>query len=525
MKKNISILIVLSLLLILTACTSGTAGNSNSSNKTNTNNTSEKDNSPVTKKDNLIIAFESDAATLIANTDVNYVTDTQIRNIYDPLIDRHGQTGDFVPVLAEEWKNVDEYTWRLKLKEGIKFHNGADFDANAVKFSIDYILDEANQSFYRSRWVNVKEIKIISPTEVEIITSKPFPSLIQRIAEDVLIMEPGYVNEVGIDAAAKKPVGTGAYKFVEWSRDNYLKLEAFDDYWKGQPQIKTLEFRYIPEFSSRLSAFLSGEVDLFKNIPVDSVEKIKNNDKSKIEETSSARINYLALNTFYDGPMKDEKVRQAINHAINVDELLNSVLNGHGTKMTGPLAKINTGYIETEGYDYDGEKAKTLLKEAGYEPESLTLTLDTPNGRYPMDSQIAQAIAAQLQRIGVKVNVQVNEWGNHLEKIRNREMKDMFILGWGPAFDPQSTIENLFTEVAPYSSFYDKDIEVKIYETNDLFNEDERFAGYAELQKRLVEKAAWVPLWQQADLYAVRKDLNFKPRVDEKMQVFEMSWN
>ncbi len=515
MRKNTFALLALSLLLILSACTEGTSGTSNSGEENNTS----------SNKDSLVIAFEADAGTLIANSDVNYVTDTQIRNIYDPLIDRDGQSGEFVPVLAEEWENVDELTWRLKLKEGVKFHNGADFDANAVKFSIDYILDDANKSFYKSRWVNVKEVKVISPTEVEIITSTPFPSLIQRIAEDLLIMEPGYVEEVGTDEAAKKPVGTGPYKFAEWSRDNYLKLEAFEDYWKGTPEIKTLEFRYIPEFSSRLSAFLSGEVDMFKNIPVDSVEKIKSDDTSKVEEVASARINYLALNTFFDGPMKDEKVRQALNYAIDVDELLNSVLNGHGTKMTGPLSEINSGYIETEGYEFNEEKAKTLLKEAGYEPDSLTLTLDTPNGRYPMDSQVAQAIAAQLQRIGVKVNVQVNEWGAHLEKIRNREMKDMFILGWGPAFDQQSTIENLFTEVAPYSSFYDKDIEAKIYETNALFNEDERFKGYEELQKSLVEKAAWVPLWQQADLYAVRKDLNFKPRVDEKMQAYEMSWN
>ena len=516
MKKNTFFLLLLSLVLILSACTQGTAGTSDSGND---------GDSSAEKKDSLVVAFEADAGTLIANSDVNYVTDTQIRNIYDPLIERNGETGEFIPVLAEEWENVDELTWKLKLKEGVKFHNGADFNADSVKYSIDYILDDANQSFYKSRWVDVQEVKVISPTEVEIKTSKPFPSLIQRITEDLLIMEPGYIEEVGTEEAAKKPVGTGAYKFVEWSRDNYLKLEAFDDYWNGKPAIKNLEFRYIPEFSSRLSAFLSGEVDLFKNVPVDSVDKIKNDEASKVEEVASARINYLALNTFYDGPLKDQKVRQALNYAVDVDELLKGVLNGHGTKMTGPLAVINTGYVETKGYEFDPEKAKSLLKEAGVDPETLELTLDTPNGRYPMDSQVAQAIAAQLQRIGVKVNVQVNEWGAHLEKIRNREMKDMFILGWGPAFDPQSTIENLFTEVAPYSGFSDKDIEAKIYETNALFDEEARFAGYSELQHSLVEQAAWVPLWQQADLYAVRKDLNFKPRVDEKIQAFEMSWN
>lgn len=513
MGKKMITLIALSVILVLSACTKESNGPSTKENDSNSE-----------KKDNLVIAFESDASTLIANTDVNYVTDTQIRNIYDPLIERDGETGEYKPVLAESWENLDELTWRIKLKEDVKFHNGVEFNADAVKFSIDFILDEANKSFYRSRWIDVEKVKVISPFEIEIITSKPFPSLIQRIIEDLLILEPSYIKDVGLDEASKKPVGTGAYQFVEWSRDNFLKLESFEDYWNGTPSIKNVEFRYIPEFSSRLSAFLSGEIDLFKNIPVDAVERVESAEESKVVQISSSRINYLALNTFHKGPMQDERVRKALNYAVDVDELLKSVLNGYGTKMTGPLSKINIGYVETEDYGYDPDKAIELLKEAGYDPESLTLTLDTPSGRYPMDSQVAQAIAAQLKRIGVTVNVQVNEWGSHLEKIQNREMKDMFILGWGPAFDQQSTIENLFTEVAPYSGFSDKAIEKEIYKTNALFNEETRFNGYAEIQKELVAKAAWVPLWQQEDLYAVRKNLDFEPRVDEKVQAFEMSW-
>lgn len=514
MKKYLLLVLAISITIIFSACTEETSGQGGNTSK----------DSAEGSKDRLVIGFEADAATLLASTDVNYVTFTQIQNIYDGIVDRDGNTGEYFPALAEEWENIDELTWRFKLKEGVKFHNGADFNAESVKFSIDYILDEANNSFYRSRWVNVQEVKIISPYEVEIITSIPFPALLDYVAADLLIMEPGYIAEVGLEEAAKKPVGTGAYKFVDWSRDNYLKLEAFDDYWRGVPTIKNVEFRYIPEFSSRLSAILSGEIDLFKNVPVNAVEKIKSSDDLGIEEASSSRINYLALNTFHDGPLQDEKVRKAINYAVDVDELLNSILDGYGTKMTGPLSQINEGYVETDDYGYNPDKAIELLKEAGYDPKSLVLSLETPSGRYPMDTQIAQGIASQLQRIGITVNVQVNEWGTHLEKIQNREMKDMFILGWGPAFTAQSTIENLFTQVPPYSSFYDEEIEAEIYKTNAIFDEDERFKGYAEIQKALVEKAAWVPLWQQADLYAVKEGLDFKARVDEKILAFEMEW-
>ena len=516
MKRFLVLLLAISTIFVLGACTEGTSDDSSES--------SDTPSSGGEEKDSLVIGFEADAETLIANTDVNYVTDAQISNIYERLIDRDGETGEFIPVLAEEWENIDELTWRFKLREGVTFHNGAEFDAESVKYSIDYILDEENQSFYRSRWTMIEEVKVISSHEVEVITSEPAAGLIERMTTDLLIMEPGYIEEVGIEEASKNPVGTGAYQFVEWSRDNYLKLEAFEDYWQGSPEIKNVEFRYIPEFSARLSAFLSGEIDMFKNVPVDTVPEIENAENSQVAEVASSRRNYLALNTFYDGPLQDERVRQAVNYAVDVDELLESILNGHGEKIVGPLASIHEGYVETKDYGYDSDKAVELLKEAGYEPEELELTLETPSGRYPMDSHVAQAIASQLQKIGITVEVQVNEWGTHLEKIQNRETKDMFILGWGPSFDAQSTIEPLFMKDQPYSSFYDEELEDKIKAVNETFDLDERHDGYAGIQHALVDTAAWVPLWQQSDLYAVRENLNFQPRVDEQILAYQISW-
>lgn len=525
MKKLVMFLFVIVSLVLITACTEGTSGGEGGSNDNSSSDSNTDNSNGDSGKDSIVIGFEADATTMLGSWDVNYINQAQIRNIFDSVIDRDPSTGELIPALAESWEHIDELTWRIKLREGVKYHNGKDFTAEDVKWNIDFILDEDNGSFYRSRWVNVEEVTVISPTEVEIKTAVPFPTLLNYVAGDLVIMEPEHVEEVGLDEAAKNPVGTGPYKFVEWSRDNYLKLEAYDEYWQGEPEIKNLEFRYIPEFSARLSAFLSGEIDLFKNIPVDALQELEQSDNSEIGEVASSRINYLALNALAeDSPMQDQKVRQAINYAVDVDELLNSILNGYGTKMTGPLSIINQDYTETEDYGYDPDKAVELLEEAGYNPEELELTLDTPSGRYPMDSHIAQGIAAQLQRIGIEVSVQINEWGSHLEKIQNRQMGDMFILGWGPAYEAQSTIENLFTKDAPYSSFYDPQIEEEIKAANQIFDPEPRFDAFAELQHKLVEQGAWVPLWQQADLYAVRSDLNFEPRVDEYFQVFDMSW-
>lgn len=519
-----ALLLLLLFTLLLAACTPETAGtNPSGSQSSQAPAGNSEAPAPEASSQELVIGIEADAATMLANTDVNYVTDTMIRNLYDPLIDRD-KDGKLVPALATEWKNIDPLTWEIKLRQDVKFTNGEPFNAAAVKFNIDYILDEKNNSFYRSRWESIQEVKVVDDSTVHIITAQPFPTLIQRIADDLLIMEPKNVQELGVEKAAAAPVGTGAYTFVSWTRDEKLELAANEEYWRGTPSIKKVTFRVIPEFSARLSAFLSGEIHLFKNIPVDSVDSVKNSENGKIEMIGSSRINYLALNTFHEGPLQDKRVRQALNYAIDVDELLGSVLNGYGTKMTGPLSKVNADYTETQDYGYDPEKAIALLQEANIDPKTLTLQLDTPSGRYPMDTHVAQAIAAQLQRIGITVNVQVNEWGNHLAKIRQHEMKDMFILGWGPAFDAQGTIENLFTEKAPYSSFYDPEVEAMIQKALPIFDPAERKAAFDELQHRLVEEAAWVPLWQQGDLYAVAKSLQFSPRTDEKLNAFEMKW-
>lgn len=514
MKKTLGVFWIL-LVMFVAACTPSTNVDGPAANQGESNGKSEE------KK--IVIALESDATTMIPNTDNNYVNDVQIRNIYDPLVIRDKE-GKIIPHLATTWSNPDPNTWEFTLRDNVVFQNGKPFNAEAVKFNIDYILDENNKSFFRSRWLPVKEAQVVDAHKIRIVTSKPFPSFLDRLADDLLIMEPGNIKELGLEKAASSPVGTGPYKFVAWKRDQSLELAANDQYWAGKPSISKVTFRYIPEFSARLSALMSGEVDLIKNVPVDSVEKVKSNQEMKVAVRDSARLNYVALNTFYDGPLKDKKVRQAIRHAIDVDELLKSVLNGYGTKMNGPLPKVNSGFTETSPYEYNPEKAKQLLKEAGYEPSQLKMQLDTPNGRYPMDSQVAQAIQAQLARIGITLDVQVNEWGNHLSKMRKKEMKDMYINGWGPSLEPQATIEGLFTKDAPYSGFYEPAVEEMIQSVLPVFDAGERKKGFDVIQNRLVEEAAFEPLWQQADIYAMDNGLKFEPRVDERLPVYDMSW-
>jgi peptide/nickel transport system substrate-binding protein len=309
---------------------------------------------------------------------------------------------------------------------------------------------------------------------------------------------------------------------VEWKRDERLVLERNPDYWQGPADASRVTFRFIPEFSARMAALLSGEIDIMKDVPPHAVEAVERSGRAKVRSTVSSRINYLALVTLKPGPMQDVRVRRAMNRAIDVDELIKQVLRGQATRMCGPLAPANVDYAGTECYKYDPPRAQALFKEAGIDPATLSLTLDSPSGRYPLDKDVSLAIAAQLQRLGIKTNVVVNEWGTHLDKIKNRNTGDLFFLGWGPALWGQGTVEPLFKADQTYASYgNNKVIDEKIARVVTIVDPKGRAAGYAELQKLLRDEAPWVFLWQQHDLYGVANSVEWTPRADEKVWMYD----
>ncbi|HET7876972.1 MAG TPA: ABC transporter substrate-binding protein [Methylomirabilota bacterium] len=472
----------------------------------------------------VVVAFAAEPRSLLPNTIVDWTTNNQVEHIYDRFVDRDPKTYKPIPMLATSWKVVNDTTWEFTLRKGVKFHNGEPFDAQSVKATMDYIKDPANKSHYLPRWALVKEVQIVDPTTVRFVTEKPWPGLIDRISlSDFLPMPPKALREQGVQALAQKPIGTGPFKFVQWARDEKLVLEKNPDYWQGAPDLNRVTFRFIPEFSARQAALLAGEIDIMKDVPPHAVDLIDRSGKTRVRSTVSSRINYLALVNLKPGPMQDLRVRKAINHAVNVDELIQHVLKGRATKMCGPLSPINVDYAPgLECFKHDPARAQALLKEAGLDPTKLALTLDTPSGRYPLDKDVSLAIASQLARLGIKVNVVVNEWGTHLDKIKNRTTGDMFFLGWGPALDAQNTIEQLFQGSMTYSSYGgNKAIDAKIAQAIAVVDPKKRLEAWAELQRMVRDEAPWVFLWQQHDLYGVANWIEWSPRADEKVWMYE----
>ena len=472
----------------------------------------------------VVVAFAAEPRSILPNTIVDWTTNNQVEHIYDRLVDRDPKTYKPSPMLATGWKVVNDTTWEFTLRQGVKFHNGEPFTAASVKATMDYIKDPANKTHYLPRWAQVKDVQVVNDYTVRFITEKPWPGLIDRMAAtDFLPMPPKMLKEQGAPALIAKPTGTGPFKFVQWVRDERLVLERNPDYWQGPADLSKVTFRYIPEFSARLAALLAGEIDIMKDVPPHAVELVDRSGKAKVRATVSSRINYLALVNLKAGPMQDLRVRKAIHHAVNVDELIQQVLKGRASRMCGPLSPLNVDYTPgIECIKHDPARAQALFREAGVDPGKLQLTLDTPSGRYPLDKDVSLAIAAQLQRVGIKVNVVVNEWGTHLDKIKNRTTGDMFFLGWGPALEAQGTIEQLFQSAPTYSSYGgNKAIEDKIAQAVTIVDPKRRLEAWGDLQRVVHSEVPWVFLWQQHDLYGVAGWVEWTPRADEKVWMYE----
>lgn len=473
--------------------------------------------------DQIVLGLGADARTLTPNTVVDATTDWQLENIFDPLLRRDAEDNFNIGPWLAELTAVDDLTWEVKLlRDDIVFHNGEPLTSEAIITALDYAKDPANETHYLSRWEPLAEYEALDDMTVQIKSKEPFPLMPTRVAE-IYPVPPQYFADNDKDFVSQNPVGTGPFIFKEWVRDEHLTLTRNEEYWQGPVQVNELEFRYLPDFSSRLAALLSDELDLMKDVPVDSIERVNESGHSRAEEITSSRINYVALVTNReDSVFNNLKLRQALNYGVNVDAIIDGIFQGHATRMAGCISSVNPEVnTEIEPYPYDPDKAKQLIEEAsqelGIDLSQHEITLDSPQGRYPMDSDAAQAIAAECGTLGLNVKVQYNEWGTHLDKIVNRRTGDMFYLGWGPALDAQSTIAELFVGDATYSGYNDPDLTTQIEEASQTADDAARQELWNQIQQTIYDDAGWLFLWLQHDIYGMSNDVAWQPRIDESL--------
>ncbi|HEY7253102.1 MAG TPA: ABC transporter substrate-binding protein [Methylomirabilota bacterium] len=482
----------------------------------------------------VVIAQGVDPTTLDTQNQQETPASVVATHIFDTLVERD-QNLKIVPALAAELpKLVAPTVWEVKLRKGVKFHNGEEFTAESVKFSLERVKTGMRSS---SNFRPIDNVEVVDPHTVKVHTTKPWPTFVSIMTFRQASMYPPKAY-AGKDSAfiSKNPIGTGPYKFVRWSKDEEIVLEANEQYWRGAPKIKTVVFRPIPDDAVRVAALQNGEVDVAVNIPPHLANIIAGHPKIFLSTAPSIRTLQLMFVTHeYDaqhklvGPYKgvtaDKRVRQAIAYALDVDEIIKGVLDGKAMRTATLLTPLHFGYDPSlKPIKQDLGKVKQLLTEAGY-PSGLEITLNGPQGRYVRDKEVAEAVAGQLTKAGIKTQLKTYEFVNYLNNlVYVHKPGPVWLIGWGtPTVDAETVYGPLFRTGSNLGNYHNADFDGMVDQAQTQMDEKQRLALYHRINKLWIDDMPAVPLYQQLDLYGANKRLNWKARSDELIKAYDMS--
>jgi peptide/nickel transport system substrate-binding protein len=442
-----------------------------------------------------------------------------------------------IPGLATELpKLVAPTTWEVKLRKGVKFHNGEDFNAESAKFSIERVKDAKMRA--SSNFRPIDRVEIVDPHTIRVHTSKPWPTFlsIMTFAQASMYPPKAYAGKEPADIS-RQPIGTGPYKFVRWAKDEEIVLEANTAYWRGAPTIKTVVFKPIPDDAVRVAALQNGEVDVAVNIPPHLANPIANHPKLFLSTAPSIRTIQLMFQTHdfdakthkatgpYKGVTADKRVRQAIQYALDPDDIIKNVLDGKAMRMATMLTPMHFGFDPAlKPIKQDVDKAKKLLADAGF-PNGLELTMNGPQGRYVRDKEVLEAAAGQLTKAGIKPAIKTHEFVSYLNNLTYQHKGGpVWLIGWGtPTLDAETIYSPLFTNGANLTTYMNADIDGLVAQAQTEMDEKKRREIYHRISKIWIEDAAAAPLYQQLDLYGANKRISWKARSDERIKATEMT--
>ncbi len=424
-----------------------------------------------------------------------------------------------VPVLAESHEaSKDGLTYTIKLKRGIKFHDGTDFNAEAVKVTFDRVTNPENKLKRYNLYKNIAKTEVIDPYTVRFTLKEPFSPFINSLAHPSgVIISPAALQKFG-KAIAQNPVGTGPFKFVEWKQSDYLKVEKFAGYWrKGYPKVDTITWRPVVDNNTRAAIMQTGEAHFTFPVPYEQAQVLKG--KPGIELTAAPSIvhRYLSMNTLQK-PFDNPKVRQAVNYAINKEALAKVAFSGYAIPAEGVLPKGVEYAVKLGPWPYDPAKARALLKEAGY-PNGFETTLWSAYN-HTTAQKVIQFLQQQLAQVGIKAQVQALEAGQRVEKVESAQDPAtapvrMYYVGWSsstgeadwamrPLLASESFPPKLFNTAYYKNDAVDQDIAKALNTTSAA----EKTRLYTDAQQRIWKDAPWAFLVTEQLLSAHAKNLN-----------------
>jgi peptide/nickel transport system substrate-binding protein len=448
-----------------------------------------------------VVALADEADTLDPPGSPAFTAEQYMFHVYDGLVGVEGKDLTPVGLLAERWEILNPTTWRFHLRKGVKFHNGESFDAANVQYSLTAYRDPKNRRYSYAQ--AIERVEVRDPYTVDIITGKPSGALLTNLSR--LFILPKDAREKMGAAFGQRPVGTGPYKLVEWTRDQRLVLEANASYWRGVPTPKRIVFRPIKDPSTRAAELRTGGVDIIVNPPVPQLEQLDRGE-TQVVAVKGGRMLIFPFNV-KQSPFDNGKVRQAANYAINRDAIVRAVLGGHGVVLAGPLVSGYLGYDPAvPPYPYDPARARQLLAEAGH-AQGIDATWNISSGVFLKDTEIAEAVAAQLRQVGIRMSLVPSDRAKLQKDVQDGTFQGLTSNAWGTQFEPDLMLSWYFTK--PHLTT-PRVVQMLDAGRNEV-DVEKRRPIYQELYRTARDEALWLFVHAQDELWAKRRALAWTP--------------
>lgn len=436
-------------------------------------------------------------------------------------VDPNGE--EFKPLLATSYEMESDTSVLIKLREGVKFTNGEPMNADAVVHSFNIFIDTKQTPAYARVSEPFESIEKVDDLTVRMKLKHAYPPLKLALSQ-MYVVPPGYWNEVGLQDYGLKPIGTGPFLFESWARDDQLVMVPNAEYWGQAPEgITKLVWRPVPDDIARGAGLTTGEYDIATAISVNTALEVEANPDLTLVSVPSYRIYQFILSSLEKHPsqLHDKRVRQALNHAVDKQSIIDNLLFGYGVPLNGQLLREpQLGYNpDLKDYEYDPEKAKAMLAEAGY-PDGFTIDYKFPAGRYAQDREVSEAVAGMLAEVGVKTNMIVLEPGEFLRQLRESELWPIAFVGLAPQDDPDLQMSQ-YHSTWRYSYIHNAELDALIEAGARETDVEKRAQIYRDASALLREEAPVIFMYGGVDFYGTAKRVeNFHARGDGRFYFY-----
>ena len=440
------------------------------------------------------------------------------QHVIEPLVEMDFSRAEYVGVLAESWEFQGK-KWVFHLRKKVRFHDGSPFTSKDVLFSIDR-MSKDSKSMQASNFAEVTNVEAPDDFTVAITTKQPNAVLLERLNNRFIVSQAA-VEKNGNQLDNYK-VGTGPYKLVSWQRAGNLVLARNDDYWRAKPEIKEVLFKTVKEEAARVAGLLAGQADAISNLPIEEIERVEKNPRTRVERVPGYRMYFLTMNVAHK-PFDNKLVRQAVSYSIEPTVILKHIFEGNGYALNGPLSSNMIGYDPAaKRYPHDPQKARELLAKAGY-PNGLEVKLYLAPERHLKGKEVCQVIARQLSESGINAELVPQEYPIYWGKDGVNGGKLPFYYAGRSAYDADTFYDQYFhTGVTKRTNYSNPELDKLIEQEQQTGDHKKRVAVLQQAGRIIMEDAPVVPLYTLAEIYGLARNIIWQGNPNNEIVVADM---